>query len=48
MGLSLKPDIIQYVLSINYPTGKKFSFEFKFRYAATGKFAKFKFRVIYF
>ena len=27
-----------------YPTGRKFSLEFKFCYFADGKFAKFKFR----
>ena len=29
---------------IIYPTGRIFSLEFKFRYIANGKFAKFKFR----
>ena len=28
------------------PTGRKFSFEFEFRYFANGKFAEFRFRQI--
>ena len=31
---------------IIYPTGRIFPLEFKFRYIANGKFAKFKFRFL--
>ena len=31
---------------VYYPTGRKFSLEFKFRYFTNGKFAIFKFRLL--
>ena len=35
------------IVKTSYPTGRKFSFEFIFRYFANAKFAKFKFRFIF-